>query len=156
MKYFLVLVLTVFTACNGQKKVSGENTGQKSDLKAETSMTLLLQDYYSGSETPETLVIKDVKALKAFFSKINRTRKPGLPVPEVDFSKHMVIIYCGGLRNDGGFPKLSLTAETDNQLVFKPTYPTVKDKSKFTAATSPFCVYKMPFTDKAITIDLTK
>jgi len=152
MKYSLLLVLIVFTSCNGQKKATVADNDSKSDLDANTSLTLLLQDNYSGSDTSETMVVKDSKTLKGFFSKINRTRKPGLPVPEVDFSKDMVIIYCEGLRNDSGFSGLSLKVETKDRLVFKPTYQAPQEKSNFTAAISPFCVYKIPLTDKEITI----
>ena len=150
MKYTVVFILIMFASCNGQKKASGEKADLQSNMNPTTSLTLLLQDNYSGAETAETLVIKDAKTLKMFFAKINRTRKPGLPVPEVDFSKDMVIIYCGGVRKDNGLPKLSLKAETEGKMVFEPIYQNVQKGNLSSAATSPFCVYTIPFTDKDI------
>lgn len=156
MKYTLVTLFIIFTSCNGQKKVSVENKVVKADSNQEARLTLLLQDNYSGSDSVETLVIKDYKTLAKFFSKINRTRKPGLPVPEVNFSEKMVIIYCGGIRIENVLPSLSIIEETDDKMVFEPVVPVSDTKRKIGAATSPFCVYSIPFTDKEIVFNLSK
>ncbi len=130
-------------SCSGQKVVSDQNTD-------DGPLTMVLQDNYSGAETEELLLIKDQQSLRKFFAKVNRTRKPGLPVPEIDFSKDMVIVYCGGTVNKEGVPSLSLIEETKTHLAFKASREIAQDKSNTTAIISPFYVYKMPFTDKQI------
>ena len=59
---------------------------------------LVLADFdsFSNVEVYETTVIKDAKSLSKFYAGINKTRKPGLPVPIVDFSKEMAILVCLG------------------------------------------------------------
>ncbi len=143
MRYSLILILLIMASCNGQKSASHQNAG-------DGPLTLILQDNYSGTETEEMLIIKDQKSLRKFFAKVNRTRKPGLPVPEIDFSKDMVIVYCGGAGNKEGVPSISLIEETTTHLAFKANRGIAQDKSNSTTIISPFYVYKMPFTDKQI------
>lgn len=146
----------MMASCNGQKKVSQENTRESSSLKAETPLTILIQDDYSGAETAETLVVRDAKTLKKFFAKVNRTRKPGLPVPEVDFSKNMVIIYCAGTQNEVRSLRLSIMEETDEKIVLEPM-PHISNKgTDVGTVTSPFCVYSIPFTEKEIIVKSAK
>ena len=96
MKLFLIGTLFLFMACNGQKKTTMQNGAE---LNA--GLQLVVSDEHSGAEFSETIVIKDVKALKSFYSKINMTRKPGLAVPDINFEKDMIVITCSGERNDG-------------------------------------------------------
>ncbi|MGB5666304.1 MAG: hypothetical protein WBM53_05625, partial [Maribacter sp.] len=96
-------------------------------------------------------VITDAKALKSFYSKINRTRKPGLPVPDVDFTKEMILVHCSGLRKSNVAPSsLSIMEETDEELVLETTNGKVEQKGGDSAEISPFSVYKMPLTSKKI------
>ena len=67
MRYLSLFIFAIILSCNGQKKAAmkdknGMNGGSE-------KLTLLLQDNYSGSDVAETLVIKDVKALKKFLFK---------------------------------------------------------------------------------------
>ncbi|MGB5666541.1 MAG: hypothetical protein WBM53_06820, partial [Maribacter sp.] len=96
MKGLLLVILMIFSSCNCHKKAAMNNEGDKNSHNEK--LTLLLQDNYSGSDVAETMIITDAKALKSFYSKINRTRKPGLPVPEVDFTQEMILVHCSGLR----------------------------------------------------------
>ena len=148
MRYLPLFVLAIILSCNGQKKVplNNETEVKESDEK----LTLLLQDNYSGTDVAETLVIKDVKALKNFYSKINRTRKPGLPVPEVDFTKEMILIHCMGEQTNGKHSLLSVIDENEKEVIISTSVEKSKKSSTSSALISPFSVYKMPLTSKEI------
>jgi hypothetical protein len=141
-------VLLVIASCNGQKKASMRN----SELAIDTSekLVLLLRDNYSGSDAEETLIIRDVKTLRGFYSRINRTRKPGLPLPNIDFAKEIVLVHCMGEQRVGALSSLSFVDETDNELVLRITNRTTEQKETFSASISPFSVYKMPISKKKI------
>ena len=62
-----------------------------------------------------------LKTLRSFYSRINRTRKPGLPLPNIDFTKEMVLIHCSGSQNAGIQSKLSILEKTDEELIVKIT-----------------------------------
>ncbi len=149
MRYLTLIIFAILFSCKGQKKAAMENGDGQNDDSG--SLTLVLQDNYSGSITPDTLIIKDSKTLQKFFSKVNRTRKPGIPVPEVDFAQEMILILCSGEQPVGRQVSLSLAAENDEELILKTTsLETTKEKSASTALVSPFSVYKMPLTNKRI------
>lgn len=147
MKSFFWGVLIVFFSCNGQKKAMQSVEEDKS----KTGLTLLLQDDQGGMTETETLVIKDYKALKRFYSKINRTRKPGLPVPIIDFTKEMVIIHCSGELNSNLNATLSITEVSDNQVILQSTI-LQKEQQSTSIAVTPFSIYKMPLTMKEVVV----
>lgn len=127
-----------------------ENSQVGDDNLQEDSLTLLVYDNYSGAEAEETLIIRDAKSLKKFFVKINRTRKPGLPVPEVDFSKDMVIIHCSPENSGSKSNTLYLKEESDDAMIIGVKRAEMNSSSS--AVTSPFSVYKLPLSDKKIVV----
>ncbi len=148
MRYLSLFIFAIILSCNGQKKAAmkdknGMNAGKE-------KLTLLLQDNYSGSDVVETLIIKDAKALKSFYSKINRTRKPGLTVPEVDFTKEMILIHCNGEQKNGKQVELSFVKENDLEITIKTSIQDEQKKGLSSSITNPFCVYKMSLTQKEI------
>ena len=151
MKRFLIVLLFILTACNSQKKASMENS--ESQTQENSPLTLILQDEHSGFESPETMVIKNQKHLNSLYAKINMTRKPGLPVPEIDFEKEMVVVQCGGEQNHGVMPMLSFSEETNSEIVLKSVVQKSADEASITVMTNPICVYKMPLTDKSVVIN---
>lgn len=150
MKSYLIGLVFILVSCNGQKKAGMKSSGSQSSL--ESPLVLILQDEYGGFEVAETMVIKDQKRLKSFYSKINKTRKPGLPIPIIDFSKEQVIVQCNGEQNYAGLPALTLGSETDSEVILM--VKTEKDAKAATIAvmTNPFCVYKMPLTTKEVLV----
>jgi hypothetical protein len=138
-----LLISGLFSSCKGQHIVS--------NVKNDTSiMELILQDDYSGAVAEETLLIKNQKSLESFFSKINKTRKPGLPVPEIDFEKDMLLIWCAG-ETTAANTGLVFQKETSESFLISKSK--AKDNSKTTAITSPFRIYKLPLSDKKIAIE---
>lgn len=138
MKYFLFLSLVCLLSCKAQKQLGDEIEG----------LVLLEQDGYSGIETFETRVIRDTKSLNKFYTQINKTRKPGLPVPMVDFSREMVLVVCLGKQQGEPSVTLSKSNETTTDLTV------IVQLSNSTAntqpVTNPFYLYKMPLTGKTI------
>jgi len=113
-------------------------------------LTFVAGDAYSGVETVETLIITSAKTLKKFYSRVNRTRKPGLPVPDIDFSKEMVVVYCSGAIASDSLPELYVFEETEDEILVG-----IKDdnrKPSSSAVTTPFVVYRMPITDKEVLV----
>ncbi len=113
-------------------------------------MELIVQDNYSGAEEEELLTIKTQKELSSFFAKINRTRKPGLPLPVVDFTKDFLIVWCAG-EAYSQTPTLALKKETDKELIFEKKRTRKKTASE--AVVSPFSIYKLPIRNKKIVLE---
>ena len=149
MRYLPLFIFAIIMSCNGQKKAAMKD---KNDMEVgKEKLTLLLQDNYSGMDVAETLVIKDVKGLKSFYSKVNRTRKPGIPVPEVDFTKEMILIHCSGEQMDGTQVTLSVEEENDLEVIIRTSVKKTQKSGTSSALISPFSVYKMPLTQKEVT-----
>jgi len=146
MKYIVIVFFGTFLiSCNGQKKVTRNNGEFKKEL------SLVIKDNYSGITTPEIQIIKEPKTLKSFFLQINKTRKPRLAVPKIDFTKEMIIILCRGEQQKGIISKLVLQKEQETKLFIKVKEEISKEKS--TAITTPFYLYKMPLADKEIVFE---
>ncbi len=142
MKRFLFLTWVCLLSCNAQKNLGKEIEG----------LVLLEQDGYSGVDAFETMEIRDTKSLNRFYSQINKTRKPGLPVPMIDFSKEMVLLVCLGEQQGQQSVQLYKTKETDAEIFVGVT---LEAKGKDPLATqTPFYLYKMPLTDKTIVFQL--
>lgn len=146
MKNVLILLLVMSFACKGQKEVSKEKQQKMND-----NLVLLIEDNYSGFNVFENVIIKDKKTLQKFFSKINKTRKPGIPIPDIDFSKDVLIVVCEGEHAQGGRIDLEVLKVTDEKIELH----TKKYKSKKTssAMVSPFKVYKLALSKKEIIIE---
>lgn len=147
--YYFFLVIAIMFSCNGQKKMAAQQ-----DKKGSDRLTLVAHDNYSGADSTETMVIKSAKALKSFYSRVNRTRKPGLPVPDIDFSKHMVLVLCSADEiSDPNYGLMVLT-ETDAEMVLGKSEISaneqIRPSSDQASLVSPFFVYTMPLTDKRV------
>ena len=114
---------------------------------------IVLQDNYSGSDTSETLIIKDRKSLQKFFSKINRTRKPGIPIPDVDFAKDMILIHCPGEQPLGEQVLFSIANENNRELRLRSSVTRAEKNGESSVIVSPFSVYKMLLTTKNIVFE---
>jgi len=140
-----ILILAV--ACGSQRNKVKNTNSQDLD---KAPLTLVLSDNYGGSETEQLIVIRKDETLKSFFSKVNMTRKPGLQIPQIDFSTEMVVIYCAGKTFDGQSPIFKRVQENDNQMVVGLVNHTKEKEVSSTALLMPFHLYKMPLTDKEI------
>ncbi len=142
----VILTGLLILSCNGQKKTAMDSDSD--ETATDSQLTLLAEAGYAPTDSVETHVFTSSKSLSKFFSKINRTRKPGIPVPDVDFSKDMVIIYCAGIDGNGTKPTLLVAEETDTEMVLGMN--NIENKEKPVSTVSPFSIYKMPNTTKNI------
>jgi len=147
MKWLISSLLLIILSCNGQKR-SALTTGEDKAQNTDSILSLILSDSYSGADEAETLVITDAKSLQKFYSKINRTRKPGLPIPDIDFSKESIVIQCGGKQDGLSVPELYVMHDSEQKLVIG--VKQASQKSTDSAVTTPFSVYKMPVTQQEI------
>jgi len=113
--FLLTVLFGLVLGCNGQKKVTVE--ANKEETTSDSPLTLVAQGNYAPTDSAETQVVRSEKDLSVFFRKINMTRKPGIPIPKVDFSKDMVIIYCAGTNGNGMQPSLVVAEENDAEFI---------------------------------------
>lgn len=135
----LLCMLIALCSCKGQKGNTSNHT---------LEMVLLLEDSYGGQEKEQLLVIKDDKSLKEYFGVLNRTRKPGLPVPQIDFKKEMVIAWSPGVKSKKS--RLILQNYDDQKIIFKKDFG---QKKQSTAFVKPVYFYKVPLSDRIIEIE---
>lgn len=147
MRIILLILFFFGISCIGQKGLSAVNAnGTPQEVNM---LEHLLSDSHSGVEQESFMVVRDNKALRNFFLQINKTRKPGLSVPEVDFTKETVVIYCGGISARHRSLKMELLKESQDtiSLGLKEGTPS---QIEGILETTPFCMYKLPFTKKEI------
>lgn len=151
MKYLCVLLF--FMSCKAQKEASSKVNESKN---ADTNLVLIASENYSGQSLPEMLIIKEPKALEKFFSKVNRTRKPGLAVPKIDFEKETIVIYCLGEQTRPLTPVIEIEKETEDQIILRAlSQKTSSSGQTQEITTSPFCMYTVATADKTILFSTT-
>ena len=137
MRIFLLSLFLVCLSCKSQKKGIQNQTENIQSMKP----TLVLSDNYSNIDSSQISILKDQKALQKFFIQVNKTRKPGLPVPVIDFSKEMLILVCAGEQLGNYEPEVTFVEEAADKMTFK-----VREKSD----TATFYLYKMPISGKQV------
>ena len=153
MRILILGLLMLAGTCGSQKDKVKDVNYQELD---NNPLTLILSDNYGGAESEQLLVIRDNKALKRFFTKVNMTRKPGLQIPEIDFNTEMVVIYCNGKTTDMNTPILNMMADKDDKMIFARKPESNQKKGSSTAVLMPFYLYKMPLTEKEIILSDNK
>ncbi|RDK83517.1 hypothetical protein [Marinirhabdus gelatinilytica] len=111
---FTVLCLPLFLLSNCK---STGNTTSENPTTEGIPFTTLLSDSQSNIQQPTKKVITAQQELDAIFAKVNSTRMPGIPVPEVDFSTYEVFLYSPGEVNHGtqGI-QVATVAKTNNKI----------------------------------------
>ncbi|WP_318308089.1 hypothetical protein [Flagellimonas crocea] len=138
--------MTCLLSCKAQKN-GHSPVGEHID-----DLTLVDQDDFINIDSFETRVIRDTKSLNKFYKEINKTRKPGLPTPMVDFSRDMLVLVCLGEQKGKKNPVLSKLKETDEEIsvaveiVGNDENEEIKDSPTY----FPFYLYKMPLVDKTV------
>ena len=120
------------------------------DTMENRGMELVMSGEYSGFEKEQVLKIDSKSELEELFGKINRTRKPGIPVPNIDFYSRSVIVRLKGTSTNNK-PDITLGKSSDQTL----TLHKVKADSsnETTAVLTPFFVYSIPKTTRDIKIE---
>ena len=144
---WLILCLLTIGACKSQEKGKGI-AGQEG--KQDLELTLVLSDNYGGSEYADFQVIRDMKTLRQFFIQVNKTRKPGIPVPNIDFSKDLVLLHCPGKMRNLPVSGLYIKDNATEKIVLASKRENLKQKVGYEAITMPFSLYTIPLTEKEI------
>lgn len=147
MKSLLVVLVLLTFSCKSQKNRMETNTSMQDD-----QLVLLVEDAFFPVETPVTYIIEDAKTLKGFFTKVNRTRKPGIPVPIVDFSTETVLVACMGGVRTGLAPRMKIKTETPGAI--EVIAELKGDENLQNSLSYPFCVYKIPKSQKRIIVEI--
>lgn len=142
MKTVLVFLFILTFSCKSQQNVSEQ-------VNRSNGLELIIQDEYYFTDKPETLVIKDDKSLKTLFSKINRTRKPGIPIPKIDFTKEVILVASMGEKAMSELPNLIILNQSEVQIEIGIQFNESSNK-KSSTITYPFCVYKMPLSENEV------
>lgn len=147
IKYLYLIAIVCLLSCKAQKE------GHTPVGESMEGMVLLDHDDFTSIDSFETRVIRDVKSLNKFYREINKTRKPGLPVPMVDFSKEMLILICLGEQQGEKSPVLSKLKETDQEITIalEVLEKENKEGTKVQSVHFPFYLYKLPLVDKPLT-----
>ena len=145
--YLLVIPILFINACKSQK-MGNEEKNASSESKNE--LTLLMSDLYGGADTELIEVIRSQKALDKFFLQVNKTRKPGIKPPAIDFEENIAVVYCSGKTSQSNLPKLSAEKSEDNRIFLNKYMPETAENQEQKAVLMPFGLYIMPLTDKEV------
>ena len=115
-------------------------------------MELVDHDNFTNIDSFATHVIRDTKTLGKFYKQINKTRKPGLPVPMVDFSKDILILVCLGEQHGEKTIQLSKLEETDQEMLIALDVRNVSTEEEISIQPVyfPFYLYKIPLVEKTL------
>ena len=141
----LVMPMLIMSACKSQK-TGGEDSNNQKD----NGLTMVMSDLYGGADTELIEVIKSQKALDNFFLQVNKTRKPGIRPPAVNFDKNLVIVYCSGQTNQTELPQLHAKESESDKIYLSKNMPESVENQGQKAVLMPFGLYIMPLTDKEI------
>ena len=153
MKYLLFFIISITLSCKSHDKTvlpTAEMSSQPAELN------LLFSDSYGGAMLEEIQLIRKQEGLKRFMAEINKTRKPRLPIPQVDFGKELVVIYCSGKTSVTEIPRLYRLAESDDKLILGIVKQQAVPESSQTASLLPFSLYTLPLTEKEIVLEKSK
>ena len=137
----------LFIACKCPAPAAASKNSQE---PARPPLTHVLSENYGGSEEESLQIIRSQAGLKKFFAKVNQTRKPGIPLPKVNFEEQTVLVYCPGRTQNGESSGLEVTQMREDKILVQPVLKNRQDKSTATAVTLPFELYTMPRTDMEI------
>tara|TARA_R110002051_G_scaffold303610_1_gene372577 strand:- start:32583 stop:33053 length:471 start_codon:yes stop_codon:yes gene_type:complete len=108
----------------------------------------ILNENFSGYNEEEYILIKNQEALNTFYGRVNRTRKPGIIPPEIDFTKNMLLVWCGDDQMSN-FVELEIRENNNNLIIHKLNS---KTKKKHQLVVNPFSIFKLPLSSKSILI----
>ena len=139
--FFILFFIVQLNSCKSSVTTSLQNSN-------EMSMQNILNENYSGFEEEKYFLIRNYEDLNTFYGKINRTRKPGLVPPVVDFTKNMLLVWCGDSKTSN-FVDLEINESGDSLIVHKLKPKTKKQNNLIV---SPFSIYKLRLSSKSLKI----
>jgi len=142
MKYGALLFM-ILLSCNSSKNT---NVSMDKNIEyAQVHFETLVEDPIGGYVKEEIRVVNDYEGLLEVYGYVNRIRKPGFSIPNIDFSKETVVAIFMGEKTTGGFSIAAESVKEENgKLVvkIKETKPGSKDMVTM-AINQPFCFVKI-------------
>lgn len=132
----LLLFCSVILACKSQNTATMASQNQP-------GYEILIQDSHSNIEQAVLREIRNREELAQLMNQINSTRKPGFPLPEVDFNQHRVGFANLGQKNTGGYSVTIDRVEegpTQTRVFLKTTKPGMMATS---VITTPFVLFRI-------------
>lgn len=150
-----ILIFSLFVGCGASKDLESK----KSDsMKVTPLYETLVESAMGGYSSPQIKVIKEQNTLLEIYGQVNKTRKPGFPIPTVNFEKETIVAVFLGQKNTGGFSvSVNEIVEKDGKL-FINVKETKPDKGSMATMvfTQPFCIIKLNNTDKELVFKKVK
>ena len=134
--------ILLLSACKSSGMADAES-------KKQAEIEMVVTENYSGFEEEQLMLIKNKAELLTFYGRVNRTRKPGLEPPIIDFKKEMLLVWCGG-ETDSDVQELEITTTADEVMVRKKRSKNASRKNE--RRVSPFTIYKMPMSAKTLRV----
>lgn len=142
MKWLCSLTLLFAFSCKSQNQV----------LKDDNRLEVLIGMDYFLVANPSIQIIEDAKTLKALYIQINKTRKPGLPVPDIDFSKYKVLVAFIGEIYSKTFPKMYVQKENASEIIVSVYMSEATESTNFKSY--PFCMYSLRSEAKQVVLQM--
>ncbi|GGW22106.1 hypothetical protein GCM10007383_01520 [Arenibacter certesii] len=137
-------------SCSAQRKSASDKVDKEEEPTS--SLHLVMRGDYSNSMEPTFQVIRGEKALKMLFSHINKTRKPGIPVPAVDFKENILLFYSSGRISGQKDLELCIKKEFRDSIWVGVENKIPLKKVNSGISTTPFCIYSIPQTAKKVVL----
>ncbi|WP_127140780.1 hypothetical protein [Flagellimonas marinaquae] len=146
MRHLFLIALIGLISCKAQKEAHS-TMGD-----AIEGLVLLDHDNFTTIDTFQIREIRDFKTLNKFYREINKTRKPGLPVPMVDFTKDMLVLVCLGEQQGKKEVALSQLRQNETETWIAVDVWDVQQEEGVSIQPMyfPFYLYKMPLVDKTL------
>lgn len=149
---FLIFVSGIALNCKGGDKLPSEKNDTQMDFE------IILEDQMCNYEEETLLKITTPEELLDVYNRINSTRTPGLPVPEIDFDRYHAAFYTTGTLSTGGhaLKAIELIKHQDGILMVVGGSSPNPGEFVITVLTSPGVLIKFEKTDLPIKLKRLK
>ncbi len=97
--YFNILFFGFLVSC---KSTPTNTSSEASYTTTRLPFSELVTTSHSNIKESKLLIIESKASLYSIYNNINKTRRPGYPIPKIDFEKYTVIGLFMGMQNTGG------------------------------------------------------
>lgn len=136
LKFKTIFCVFLLVGCTGKKTISNESV--------QISFEKITSQSHGGTIVEKFILVRSNEELKQIFTQVNIARKPGIPMPTINFNNESVIVLFMGQHTSGGY---SISMESvrykknhEALVSFKKTIPSGMSTM---AITQPFSIYKL-------------
>lgn len=117
---------------------------KKQEMEKEVSFEVIESQSQGGYKVGQYQTITNPLDLKSLYTQLNLSRKPGLPLPEVDFESESIIALFMGEKMSGGYGiKIKSIRRISTSKIEIQIEETEPGDMASMAITSPFSIYKV-------------